>query len=659
MKYRRSLLGQSQRARAVDERARKALEGIRTGDSFQNIVAKLGLGTDNLTSGGSYGFNPVTRIRTLLEWIHRGSWLGGVAIDIVADDMTRAGVELRGELEPEDIAAIEEAAVELGVWQQLNDNIKWSRLYGGSIAVYLIDGQDTSTPLDIETVGEGQFKGLLVLDRWMVEPSLQDLVTEFGPRLGEPKFYNVVADAPALPRMKIHYTRCIRMDGVRMPYWQRLTENLWGISELERLYDRMVAFDSATTGAAQLVYKSYLRTMKVKDLREIAATGGDIEQQFLKYMNMVRRFQSLEGLTVIDADDEFGEGGAHQAFSGLSDVMTQLGQQLAGALQIPLVRLFGQSPTGLNSSGESDLRTYYDGIKQRQERTLRVPVTCIYRMIAQSLGIELPEGFKAEFRNLLQLSDQEKAEIAGKTTDAVGKALEDGVITQSIAMKELKQSSQVTGIFTNITAEDIDAAEEELPPGPVEQGEQAREDQQAQLDAAGGGPAGDAAPGGARGGTHRLHGLEVVIENPKGSLRKGVGKDGQPWEAVLAADYGYVRPVQRKPGTPPGDAVSGAVGADGDAVDCFVGDDKNPHAVWIVDQRDADTGAWDEHKVLMGFPDRETALQAYRDSYHDGRGNERIGAVSQWSPDQFRQWLAGADLSKPASGWFGRQAAVR
>ena len=125
------------------------------------------------------------------------------------------------------------------------------------------------------------------------------------------------------------------------------------------------------------------------------------------------------------------------------------------------------APAGLNSTGESDLRTYYDGIKQRQESTLRVPVTNIYRAMAASLGIKLPEGFRVDFRSLWQLPEKEKAEIAEITTRTVRDAEEGGLISQAGAMKELQQSSNITGVFTNITDDDIASASEEvLPPAP-------------------------------------------------------------------------------------------------------------------------------------------------------------------------------------------------
>jgi phage-related protein (TIGR01555 family) len=455
----------------ADTRTRKSInDGTQTKgatfDSFVNLSQKLGIGADNALSGGSYGYNPITRNRTLLEWIHRGSWLGGVAVDLVADDMTRAGIDFLTEIKPGDQERISATATNLHVWEQINETIRWSRLYGGAIAVALIDGQDMRTPLDINTVGPGQFKGLLPLDRWMVDPSLEDLVTDYGPHLGLPKYYRVQANAPALRGMAIHHSRCmLRLEGIQLPYQQRLTENLWGISVLERLYDRMVAFDSASTGAAQLVYKSYLRTLSIEGLRDIVSAGGAPMNGLMTYVDVMRRYQGMEGITLLDASDKFEVQG-HSAFSGLSDALNQFGQQLSGALQIPLVRLFGQSPSGMNSTGESDLRMFYDHIRQQQRKTLYSGVTLVYQMIAQSEGIKLPPNFAIDFSSLWQLEDKEKADIASSVGSTVSKAFEDGLVSQKTALQELRQSSKTTGIFTNVTEEAINLADDQVaPPG--------------------------------------------------------------------------------------------------------------------------------------------------------------------------------------------------
>ena len=448
-------------AKTADEKARNKAKAV---DSFVNFAQNLGIGADNALSSGTYGFNPITRNRSLLEWIHRGSWLGGVAVDIVANDMTRMGIDIKGNIEPEDIEKLDEKAVSLHIWNELNNAIKWSRLYGGCLAVMLVDGQNPETPLRLETIKKDQFRGLLVLDRWMVEPALNDLVTEYGPDLGNPKFYRVTAQAPAMAQKRIHYSRCIRLGGIKLPYWQALMENLWGLSVIERLYDRMIAFDSATTGAAQLVYKSYMRTYKIEGLRETVAAGGDALKGLTAYVDQMRRFQGIEGITLIDAEDDITSE-THAAFGGLSDALQQFAQQLSGALQIPLVRLFGQSPVGF-STGETDLRNYYDTIRQDQEKDLRVGVTKIWRAMAASEGIDFPEGTTITFRSLWQLTDEAKSTIASTVGNVISAAEEGGLIGRGTALKELKQNSMVTGIFSNITAKDIKEAEAEGPPVP-------------------------------------------------------------------------------------------------------------------------------------------------------------------------------------------------
>lgn len=485
-----------------DAKLRKTLEdagspqlGAVTHDSFVNFAHKMGIGADNALSSAGYGFNPISRNRILLEWIHRGSWIGGLVVDVIADDMTRRGAEFATEVPPEDGEVIERTVGAYNIWGQFNETIKWGRLYGGAIAVALLDGQDFREPLRIHTTGPGQFKGMLVLDRWMVEPSLEDLVTDLGPYLGLPKYYRVTAAAPALRGQVIHYSRVMcRHSGVELPYQQRLQEMLWGTSVLERLYDRMVAFDSASTGAAQLVYKSYLRTLSIDGLRDLIAAGGKALDGLTAYVDMMRRFQGIEGVTLIDVKDKY-EQQTHGAFSGLSDALVQFGQQLSGAAQIPLVRLFGQSPAGLSSTGESDLTTYYDHIKRLQQKDLHHGVTMAYQLVAMSRGIKLPDNFAVEFKPLRELDDAAKSTIAQENGNTVTGAYEAGLISQQTALKELRQASKRTGVFTNITREDIAVADMTVePPAPEGMGPGIGPDGQPLPNPLGGGAPGQDAP---------------------------------------------------------------------------------------------------------------------------------------------------------------------
>ncbi|WP_342080442.1 anti-CBASS protein Acb1 family protein, partial [Escherichia coli] len=160
-----------------------------------------------------------------------------------------------------------------------------------------------------------------------------------------------------------------------------MTENEWGMSVVERIWDRLTAFDSATVGAAQLVYKAHLRTYKVEKLRELIALGGQAFEALLKNIDLIRQFQSNEGMTLMDAKDTFE---THQYnFSGLDDILSQFAEQISGAVGIPLVRLFGQSPKGF-STGDADLANYYDRVSSLQERRLRLPVRRILDIMHRS-----------------------------------------------------------------------------------------------------------------------------------------------------------------------------------------------------------------------------------------------------------------------------------
>ena len=437
--------------------------GHLTTDAISNFVARIGIGQQNQLAASTYNFMPISRIQQMLEWAYRGSWIIGAAVDCVADDMTRAGIQMNSDTDPDDIEKLQTVMQETMLWQNLNETIKWSRLYGGALMVMQIDGQDMATELDPDTITEGQLKGFMVLDRWMVQQTFTDIVLDYGPDYGMPRFYDVIATAPFMPRQRIHYTRCVRMDGVTLPFRQKLSENGWGMSVIERLYDRLIAFDSGTMGAAQLLYKAYLRTYKVNEYRALVGAGGPLLEQFAKSMELMRMLQSNEGLTVIDAKDEF-ETHAY-SFAGIPETLMILGQQISGALGIPLVRLFGQSPSGMNATGESDIRLYYDMINSTQEARLRRSLTWVFKVIWPStLGTPPPDTWNFKFNSLRQLDEMEKAELAERDSGTIASLHGAGIITTTIALQELKQSSIITGRFTNITEEDIEDSKQAPPP---------------------------------------------------------------------------------------------------------------------------------------------------------------------------------------------------
>src|ERR1700692_2311639 len=139
-------VGQASIKAATLKRAAKDVKDFRkvagTKDAFQNFGLNIGLGTNNALSQSQYGFSPITKIRTLLDFIHRGAWLGGIAIDLLAEDMTRGGVEILTVEDPKEVEKLQQGLTKLQIWGQLASNVKWANLYGGSVAVLLLDGQN-------------------------------------------------------------------------------------------------------------------------------------------------------------------------------------------------------------------------------------------------------------------------------------------------------------------------------------------------------------------------------------------------------------------------------------------------------------------------------------------------------------------------------------
>lgn len=423
----------------------------RTTDGLSNVVARLGVNGTNAISGGTYRRSGLSLNQQLLETMYESSWVAGKLVDCIAEDMTRAGVVIT---DPSDqVDEVHRTLTQTQCWTQLTSLIKWARLYGGALAVMLIDGQDLASPLLLNRVTRASFKGLKIFDRWRVTP-------ESGPvDMSEPEFYTMPSG------QRIHASRVLRQIGTEVPYWAAQRLSGWGASVLERADDRILAYDSVTMGAANLVFKAHLRTMQIDRYREVLAQGGRAEENLIKSLKLMQTLQTNEGLTVMDKEDTFA---THSyAFAGLSDVMLQFGQQVSAASGIPLVRLFGQSPAGLNASGDADFRNYYDNVNAIQEARLRPALETLLQVVYRSTtGNPPPVEYAFEFASLWQKSDTDKAAIAKTTAETVTALVEADIIDKATALRELQASSLVTGFGASITDEQVEEADEQ-PPEPV------------------------------------------------------------------------------------------------------------------------------------------------------------------------------------------------
>ena len=136
----------------------------------------------------------------------------------------------------------------------------------------------------------------------------------------------------------------------------------------------------------------------------------------------------------------------------------------------------------------------------------------------------------------------------------------------------------------------------------------------------------------------KVDGLDITIEQPKGSIRRGTDANGKQWESEMHNTYGYIR---------------GTESVDGDHIDIFLSDNPTEGNVFVVDQINKD-GSFDEHKVMYGFSDMESARQAYLSNYEEGW--QGLGNITEVSKEDFKAWI---DSSKRKTKPFAEYTSVK
>ena len=127
-------------------------------------------------ASGTFLRSGLTANTQLLTTTYRECWLATRIIDTPAEDMTRSWYTLTGKFDPDDLADLRRLEARHSVKQELTDAIRWARLYGGSLALMVIDGEGDrlDEPLDLELLPPECFQGLLVLDQSMgISPSIE------------------------------------------------------------------------------------------------------------------------------------------------------------------------------------------------------------------------------------------------------------------------------------------------------------------------------------------------------------------------------------------------------------------------------------------------------------------------------------------------------
>jgi len=422
------------------------------GDSLENLVAQLGTEQDKRSHSRFVNSKRLSTdgMQDELNALYRTDWLAGKVVDIIPDDMTREWRYYSGDIEPETIKALVEEEERLGLSDAFNQAHKWARLYGTSfIVINVDDGQPVDQPLNINRIRKGGLKHIKVVDRHRIDRAdLQPIENPLDPNYGMPSYYRFVNT-----NVKIHHSRVIRFDAVKLPFDEFKRNNYMSDSVLDRLYEALVNFNTVSAGSASMVYETNVDVMKVKGLMNYLQTaeGTSLIQKRFTLAGMMKSFNNM---LILDSDEEYDK--KSNSFASLPDLLYAHALFLAGGSDVPATRLLGSSASGLNATGEGDMKNYYDVIRSKQSKDYKPKLDFFDIIMAKSLGIADDADLDYKFNSLFQMTPKEQADTDYIIAQRDQIYLDKGVVPEYTIAKELKQNST----YTNLTDDHIDELEE-------------------------------------------------------------------------------------------------------------------------------------------------------------------------------------------------------
>jgi uncharacterized protein len=436
------------------------LPAIRATDGYQNIVANLGTARDKASASGyARNFLSAGDLATAYEV----SSVAKAIVDMPAEDACREWREWQAD--KDQISAIEAEEKRLGLVRKVLSALTWSRLFGGA-AIYIGTGESNpALPLNPRAIGTGGIKYLTVLDRSELTADELQLDPR-EPGYGLPKFYRMTTGNDAM--VAIHPSRLAIFRGPEFPDRQSRQANQgWGDSVLTAALEKVKHLDATVANVASLVFEAKIDVVKIKDFTKGLRDGGSAyENLMLRRFALAMTGKGINGTLMLDADEEYDQKSAN--FSTLPDIMDRFMQVVSSAARIPMTRLFRMSPGGLNATGESDTRTYYDDVKKEQTLEIEPAMSVLDECLIRSALGDRPEEIHYNWRPLWQPTAKERAENADKLTTAIEKLHRMDVLPEEAIADAAVNALTESGAFPGLEA----AVEEYVnPKGDTNQGE--------------------------------------------------------------------------------------------------------------------------------------------------------------------------------------------
>ena len=234
---------------------------------------------------------------------------------------------------------------------------------------------------------------------------------------GEPEYYTIAKRGSFLANgsvsFTVHRSRCFLFGGANLPNRERCLNKGWDDSVLQVCWDALKKYDIVTSATAEIIQDFVQIIFKVKDLGiKLATEGGWNEVQ--KRLDIFNQTRSVAGAGFIDAEGEDYEKRS-SSVAGIDSLWDRYSEFLCSVTGLPGSKLFGKSPGGLNSTGESDLQFHYDNVRAYRANQIEPALQWLLKILAtQKKWLNKPKNFDWSFPSLTSPSESEWAEIKKK-----------------------------------------------------------------------------------------------------------------------------------------------------------------------------------------------------------------------------------------------------
>lgn len=400
-------------------------EWERRWDSLYNTLSGIGSGSDKdraTAIGCSRSFTS-----SELAYLYRDSDYAAKIVEELPKDSTRNGWEVVVEGEESDPVA--EDMNRLGLRSKLRQADIWSWLYGGSLVVMGIDdgAEDPSEPVNMERVRG--ITSLVVADRFEAWP--EEYFSDFtDPRYGEVKIYSFQQrSTPGVASQnvptRIHADRVLRFDGVPLPKDLSSENNGWGDSKYHRCFNKLQRLEMSEAAFGTIVQEFGLGMWKVEGLHDILS-GPDGLETFMKRLMAVNAAKSTVRAFCVDADNEDYQKLANK-ISGAAQVYDRIAQGLASAADMPMTKLYGQSPGGLSTDDNSGRQNWYGQVKDSQTERYEPHIRRVTDLLLAADG-QADVEFTVQFHPLYEPTQEEKADARNTQAKTDQVYIQEGVL---------------------------------------------------------------------------------------------------------------------------------------------------------------------------------------------------------------------------------------